>query len=91
MSAEGELSGPWMVTVLDPSIQPSRIIDEVRAERQRAHDKHGETSVEHRESFGVLLPQGDREAAVDLAALRKELIQVAAMAAAWADAIPVSS
>lgn len=37
------------------------------------------------------LPQAEREQSVDMAALRKELIQVAAMAGAWADAIPEAS
>jgi hypothetical protein len=90
------------------------IYDEIAAERERAHAKHGATSMEmlpavdmtrlsvlgeeygevcrefnearHRQHRG-LLPQEEREKSVDLAALRRELIQVAAMAAAWADAI----
>ena len=90
------------------------IYGEVLAERERAHRKHGATSMEmlpvtdmtrlsvlveeigevarefnearHR-THAELLPQTEREQSIDLAALRKELIQVAAMAAAWADAI----
>lgn len=79
------------------------IYDEVRAERARAHQKHGNTSME---AFPVddmnrlpILVEEVGEAAkefnearhaggpVDLARLRKELIQTATMAAAWADAI----
>lgn len=41
----------------------------------------------HRVADG-LLPQSARERCLDLDALRKELIQVAAMAGAWADALP---
>ena len=80
------------------------VYDEIRAERERAHAKHGERSME---SSPAADPQGRRyrilleeigEVAnefneadlqgrpVDLAALRRELIQVAAMATAWADA-----
>jgi hypothetical protein len=79
------------------------IWDEVRAERERAHAKHGETSME---SAGAHDPTGRRlrilveevgevakefndadhdQRPVDLALLRKELIQVSAMAGAWAD------
>lgn len=78
--------------------------EDCRAERARAHVKHGATSME---STGADDPTGRRyrvlleevgEVAkefneaehdgrpVDLALLRKELIQVAAMAGAWADA-----
>lgn len=39
-------------------------------------------------THGGLLAQLERETAIDLQALRKELIQVAAMAVAWADVIP---
>jgi NTP pyrophosphatase (non-canonical NTP hydrolase) len=94
------------------------VYDEIAAERQRAHAKHGDTSMENlpatdmtrlsvlMEEVGEvareynearhrthrnLLPQGERETAVDLAALRKELIQVAAMAAAWADVLNVAA
>ena len=84
----------------------SSVYDEIRTERERAHAKHGATSME---SAPVDDPTGRRyrilaeevgEVAkewndaehdgrpVDLAAVRKELIQVAAMAAAWADRIP---
>ena len=93
----------------------SDIWDEIKAERARAHVKHGETSMEqlpatdmtrlsvlmeevgelarefnearHR-AHGGLLAQGEQERSIDLAALREELIQVAAMAGAWADALP---
>jgi hypothetical protein len=84
----------------DPTLA---VYDEVRAERKRAHVKHGDTSIES-------CPPGDyRRLAIlteelgevarefndghhhgtgpDLARLRTELIQVAAMATAWADAI----
>jgi len=80
------------------------IWEDVRAERIRAHRKHGDTSME---SSSPLDPTGRRfrilteelgevaqefndaehdRRAVDLALLHKELIQVAAMAGAWADA-----
>jgi hypothetical protein len=90
------------------------IYAEVRAERERAHAKHGDTSMEglpamdmtrlsvlveevgevarefnearHR-THQALLPQAERETSVDRAALRKELIQVAAMAVAWIDVL----
>jgi hypothetical protein len=86
------------------------IYDEIRAERKRAHLKHGETSMEElpiddltrlavlAEELGEVARvfndarhNSDRPDArqIDLqkTALRKELIQTAAMAAAWADRI----
>lgn len=81
------------------------IYGEVRAERERAHAKHGDTSMESAppddptgrrlrillEEVGEVAKEfNDAEHArrpVDLAAVRKELVQVAAMAAAWADVI----
>jgi NTP pyrophosphatase (non-canonical NTP hydrolase) len=79
------------------------IYGEVRAERERAHAKHGDTSMESfpvddMNRFTILVEEvGEvgkefNEARhdgrpVDLAALRKELVQTAAMALAWADAI----
>lgn len=78
---------------------------EAATERDRAHAKHGDTSME---SSDPLDPTGRRyrtlaeevgevarefndaeheQRAVDRAHLRKELIQVAAMAGAWADAL----
>lgn len=85
------------------------IFAEVRAERHRAHLKHGDTSMEsspatdpvgrrHRvlvEEVGEVAKEfNDAEhdgRPVDLAKVRKELIQVAAMAAAWADACGAES
>lgn len=82
---------------------------EVRAERERAHRKHGETSMESSPAsdptgrrYRVLAEEVGEVARefndaehdhrpVDLAALRGELIQVAAMAAAWADACSATS
>jgi len=76
---------------------------EVAAERARAHGKHGESSMEAQppESYirlAILVEEVGELARVfnearhgdgdcDLAALRAELIQVAAMAGAWADVI----
>lgn len=78
------------------------VFDEVRAERERAHTKHGDTSMESSapdtyrrlailtEEVGEVAKEfNDAEhdqRPVDLVKLRKELIQVAAMAGAWADA-----
>ena len=90
------------------------IYSEVRNERERAHAKHGETSMEglpvtdmtrlsvlmeevgevarefnearHRQ-HQRLLPEHERVLAIDHVALRAELIQVAAMATAWADVL----
>lgn len=79
------------------------IYHEIEAERDRAHAKHGATSME---SMGrrdpqrfLILAEEVGEVAnefnearhegreVDTVKLREELIQVAAMATAWADAI----
>jgi hypothetical protein len=78
------------------------IYDEIHAERWRAHAKHGATSMESfpvddlnrlailTEEVGEVAKEFNEarhEARpVDLLQLRTELIQVAAMAAAWADA-----
>lgn len=89
---------------LEPFDAPS-IYDEIRYERNRAHVKHGATSMESAppddptgrryrilsEEVGEVAREfNDAEHdqhPVDLARVRKELIQVAAMAAAWADRI----
>lgn len=78
------------------------IYDEIAAERARAHAKHGAKSMESAapddmKRFRILSEEVGEVARefneadihdrpVDLAALRAECIQVAAMAAAWADA-----
>lgn len=80
------------------------VFDEARAERARAHVKHGVTSMESTPAhdptgrrFRILTEEVGEVAEefndaehegrpVDLAQLRTELIQVAAMAGAWADA-----
>jgi hypothetical protein len=100
-----------------PMDEPTDIYAEIRSERERAHAKHGDTSMEglpltdmtrlsvlmeevgevarefnearHR-SHRSLLPQAEREQSIDAAALRAELVQTAAMAAAWADQIPLT-
>lgn len=79
------------------------IWDEVAEERRRAHAKHGDTSMEAMaptawrrymilaEEVGEVAKEfndADHEKrVVDTAKVRKELIQVAAMAGAWADAL----
>jgi NTP pyrophosphatase (non-canonical NTP hydrolase) len=79
------------------------IYGEISAERDRAHAKHGDTSMESEpvdsyrrytilaEEVGEVAREFNeghhRGTGPDLALLRKELIQVAAMAAAWADRI----
>ena len=80
------------------------VYDEVRAERERAHRKHGDTSMEsqpilsHRRASILTEEVGevakilnDVEHGLDFGsaapALRAELIQVAAMAVAWAEAV----
>ena len=76
---------------------------DARDERKRAHAKHGDTSMEAfpvddmnrlailTEEIGEVAKEFNearhRGGLVDVLALRKELIQVAAMALAWADAI----
>jgi NTP pyrophosphatase (non-canonical NTP hydrolase) len=82
------------------------IYDEIRAERDRAHAKHAETSMEAQPIDALLrlailmeevgevakeFNEARHRAArggpdLDITALRKELIQTAAMATAWADA-----
>jgi NTP pyrophosphatase (non-canonical NTP hydrolase) len=96
------------------SLLGTEIWIDVATERERAHRKHGDTSMESLpvtdmtrlsvlvEEVGEvarefneavlrtptgLLPQAEREQSLDLAALRAELVQVAAMAGAWADAL----
>lgn len=77
------------------------IYDEVRAERERAHAKHGKQSMETQPVDGpirmtILMEEVGEVArefneaqggSLDRSALRAELLQVAAMATAWADAI----
>ena len=79
------------------------IYGEVRAERQRAHTLHGDTSMESypvdsldrlailTEEVGEVAKEFNEarhdNRSVDLVRLRKELVQTAAMAAAWADSI----
>ena len=101
-------------------LDPTDVYGEIRAERERAHAKHGETSMEMApvdemyravilgEEIGEVaeiawalalvakfsyvqkvMNDGRHDGATDLAKLRKELIQVATMAAAWADRIEV--
>lgn len=81
----------------------STVYEEIAAERARAHAKHGDNSMEshspqdyHRlailtEEVGEVAREFNeaeiRGTDIDLMALRTELIQVAAMAAAWADVI----
>lgn len=81
------------------------IYAEVAAERARAHAKHQETSMEAQppaallrlailmEEVGEVAKEFNegrhRGTGPDLGRLRTELVQVAAMSAAWADAIPV--
>lgn len=83
------------------------IYGEILAERERAHAKHGATSMERfpvddMNRLAILVEEvGEvskefNEARhdarpLDLYRLRKELIQVGAMAAAWADAVPVEA
>ena len=81
------------------------IYDEIRAERERAHKKHGPNSMETypagafirytilAEEVGEVAKEFNEAEArggqhtLDLAKTRTELVQVAAMATAWADAI----
>lgn len=86
----------------DPTI--STIWDDLAAERNRAHALHGSKSMETRapadESRLRILTEELGEVArefndaeindrpVDLFTLREELVQLAAMAAAWADVLP---
>jgi NTP pyrophosphatase (non-canonical NTP hydrolase) len=82
------------------------IWEEVQAERERAHAKHGDTSMEAlpvddltrltvlTEEVGEVarcFNEARHRPPLDAAALREELIQVAAMAGAWADALPTHS
>jgi hypothetical protein len=91
-----------------PMVEPIDIYAEIRAERERAHAKHGETSMESApvddptgrrfrilsEEVGEIAKEfNDAEhdrRPVDLAKVRNELIQTAAMATAWADRIPLN-
>jgi len=79
------------------------IWDEVAEERRKAHAKHGDKSMENgnplaMRRFHILIEEvGEvsrefndaehEERAVDVTKLRKELVQVAAVAASWADAL----
>lgn len=79
------------------------IYDEIAAERQRAHEIHGPTSIESwsptsEARLAILLEEvGEvarefnearhRDSELDVIKLRAELIQTAACAAAWADAL----
>lgn len=79
------------------------VYEEIRAERDRAHAKHGDKSMEGwapnslmrytilAEEVGEVAKEINDAAlfndGLNYPALRKELIQVAAMAAAWADKI----
>jgi NTP pyrophosphatase (non-canonical NTP hydrolase) len=80
----------------------SPIWDEVQAERDRAHAKHGDTSMEAlpvddltrltvlMEEVGEVareFNEARHHPPLDRGRLRKELIQVAAMAGAWADVL----
>lgn len=83
------------------------IYDEVWIERDRAHILHGSTSMESYpadsmdrlailgEEYGEVCKEFNEarhdDRPVDMALLRKELIQTAAMATAWADAIPTDN
>lgn len=84
-------------------IAPEFIYAELAAERARAHAKHGATSMESypvddlnrlailTEELGEVAMEFNEarhdDRPVDLTRLRKELLQTAAMATAWADAI----
>jgi hypothetical protein len=78
------------------------VYDEIHAERLRAHAKHGDTSMEGLDvadpvRLGVLteevgevaraLNEARHRGELDGQQLRRELIQVAAMATAWADVL----
>lgn len=81
------------------------IYEAIASERSRAHAKHGATSmdvwpVDSLDRLATLTEEVGEMAKefndarhvgrpVDLAALRKEMVQTAAMAAAWTDTIPV--
>lgn len=84
----------------DPTYR--EVWDEVRAERLRAYLKHGDTSMEElavtdltrltvlMEEVGEVAREFNEwrhTGTLNRADLRKELIQVAAMAGAWADAL----
>jgi NTP pyrophosphatase (non-canonical NTP hydrolase) len=92
--------------LLDFDLWPPKVYMEVHAERQRAHAKHGATSIEARPfddpaRLPILVEEvGEVAAALNdhrhsaipndaalLASLRHELVQVAAVAVSWVDAI----
>ena len=92
----------YPVTILRGEGEPVSVYDEVEAERARAHAKHGLQSMENAgwwsfRRLSILLEEVGEVAQElndvpmleqpDPARLRAELIQVAAMATAWADAI----
>lgn len=94
---------PLALTAVD-DVTISTIWDDLAAERKRAHRKHGEKSMEHRppaaesrlriltEELGEIAREfNDAEIEsrpLDLDHLREELVQLGAMAAAWADVLP---
>ena len=81
------------------------VYTEIAAERERAHDKHGDSSMRSHDHLdplrlAVLMEEvgevarvmnevrhGNSTRCIGYVELRKELIQVAAMAAEWADGI----
>lgn len=82
--------------------EPTTVWQEAAAERERAHLKHQDTSMEQQPVDALLrlsilteevgevakeLNDARHRGHLDYAALRKELIQVTAMAGAWADAL----
>ena len=89
---------------LSRALRTKSVYGEVAAERIRAHAKHGATSMESMPindltRLAILIEEVGEVAKefnearhdgrdVDPLALRKELIQTAAMAIAWADALP---
>lgn len=99
-----ERGDPHFYGYENPGPRMTLVYREVRDERERAHSKHGATSMESFDDddmnrLAILVEEVGEVAKefnearhddrpVDLAKLRKELIQTAAMALAWADAIP---
>lgn len=93
-----------LADAIEAFVMAPDIWEEIADERERAHAKHGETSMESMPAddptgrrYRILMEECGEVAQefndaeherrpVDLAKLRKELIQVAAMAGAWADA-----
>ncbi len=97
------------VAQADARAEQDTVYDEVRRERERAHAKHGDTSMEAKgwgnlQRLAILIEEvgevgrafNDHEHGKLTSAelrrdVRAELIQVAAMAAGWADAVPVGA